>query len=124
MLPFSIPAGLPKTTSETEIAWLDLNEYVGSRDNGIVYVEIEGNSMIDEQIFDGDLVVVDRIVEPIPGDVIIARIGEDYTIKKYKRDKKHLYLVPANCKFKTKEIFRKDDFEIFGVVRWVLHKRR
>lgn len=124
MLPFPVPAGSSRTTGEKEYDHLDLNEFVSRKNTGVVYVQIEGNSMIDEQIFDGDIAVVDRTAEPRSGDVIIARIGDDYTVKKYERTRECLYLVPANHRYKREEITEEDDFEIFGVVTWVIHRRR
>ena len=112
---------LPKA-AESEITRIDLNEYVNQKENGIIYAHVEGDSMIEENIYDGDLLVVDRFIEPKSGDVIVARLGDGYTVKKFERRAGKFYLVPANGAYEVRQVSDSDDFEIFGVVIHTIHR--
>ena len=120
---FIVPAGKPKMHVENEISWLDLNDYV-CRNADTLYVRVEGDSMIHSGINDGDLLVVDRQIEPRPNDIIVARIGENYTVKLFNRKNGHLNLVPSNCAYKVQRITEVDDFEIVGVVTYKIENMR
>jgi DNA polymerase V len=117
----SIPAGEAAET-DNAIEWVDLNEYVSNGSDCILYIRVRGDSMIDLPIFDGDLLVVDRLACPENGKIILARTQKGYTVKRYKRQNKGLFLVPANKKFTATKIRHQDNFEIIGVVTGVYHK--
>ena len=116
-----IPAG-EAAEADNAIEWVDLNEYVSNGSDCILYIRVRGDSMIDLPIFDGDLLVVDRLACPENGKIILARTKQGYTVKKYKKQNYGLFLVPANKKFTATQILRKDNFEIIGVVTGVYHK--
>ncbi len=81
--------------------------------------------MEDVPIFNGDWIVLNRLKKPENGEIVVARLGDGYTIKYYKtndcRGKVGLYLVPANKTYKTKKLAKKDNCEILGVVTFTIH---
>jgi repressor LexA len=85
-------------------------------------LRVRGESMIDEQIRDGDTVIVERRAEPRDGDTVVAVVrGEEATLKKFQRRGEKVRLVPANARMKPIEVSARD-VEIRGVVRALLRR--
>ena len=83
----SVVAGFPSPAEQYQEPPLDLNELLVKRPAATYFVRVEGDSMIGAGISDGDLLVVDRSLRPADGDVIIASVDGDFTVKTYRRDK-------------------------------------
>ena len=92
----SVVAGFPSPAEQYLEPPLDLNELLVKRPAATYFVRVQGDSMIGAGIHDGDLLVVDRSLSPASGDVIIASIDGDFTVKTYRRDKEGIRLEPAN----------------------------
>jgi DNA polymerase V len=72
--------------------------------------------MIDAGIFDGDLLIVDRSIEPTTGDIVIAVVNGDFTVKKFYNNGRKVELLPANPKCKKITFVEGEELEIWGVV--------
>ena len=87
------------------------------------YGRVDGDSMIDAGISDGDIAVIDRSLEPQHGDIVVGYVNEEFTIKfldlSHKSDG-YIELKPANPKYKPIIIDIIDDFEVWGVVVWTI----
>ena len=77
----SVVAGFPSPAEQYQEPPLDLNELLVKRPAATYFVRVEGDSMIGAGISDGDLLVVDRSLRPADGDVIIASVDGDFTVK-------------------------------------------
>ena len=77
----SVVAGFPSPAEQYQETPLDLNELLVKRPAATFFVKVQGESMIGEGIHDGDLLVVDRSLRPASGDVIIACVDGDFTVK-------------------------------------------
>jgi SOS-response transcriptional repressor LexA len=77
----SVVAGFPSPAEQYLEPPLDLNELLVKRPAATYFVRVEGDSMIEAGIHDGDLLVVDRSLRPASGDVIIASVDGDFTVK-------------------------------------------
>ena len=77
---------------------------------------------MEADVFSGDLLIVERTTQAKNGDIVIAEINGEFTVKKLKHEKPNLYLVPANPNYKPRQIKRKDSFAVWGVVTHVLRK--
>ncbi len=123
MLLSTVAAGTPAAVNN-ELEHIDLNYFLTRGNQSSVLVRVDGESMARE-IADGDWVMIDREQCPKPNDIVLAYLNGGYTIKRHKlndRDgRRGLYLVPANDLYETKTVTEHDDFEIFGVVTWILH---
>ncbi len=98
---------------------VDLEEVFTSR-HPVGVLTVTGDSMIDEHIRDGDLVVYERRSNPRNGDTVVALIdGEEATLKKFYREKNHIRLQPANPKYKPIHV---RDVEVQGVVIGVIRR--
>ena len=119
----AVPAGFPSPAAEEYLETpLDLNEYVAPRPEATFFVRASGDSMVGAGIFHGDILVVDRSQQPMPGNVVIAFLDGEFTVKRIVKGDEGLALVPENPDFAPILLTPETDFEIWGVVRHVVHK--
>lgn len=118
----SISAGQPSRGDDLTSSRLDLISYLIKHPKATFYVTVEGDSMVDAGICPGDLLVVDRALEPQDGCVIIAFIDGEFTVKTFSQRNGKLHLIPCNKKYRPQEIKEESTFEVWGVVSHVIHK--
>ena len=118
----SVVAGFPSPAEQYQEQALDLNELLVRRPAATFFVKVEGDSMIGEGIHDGDLLVVDRSLRPASGDVIIACVDGEFTVKTYRRDKDGIRLEPANPAFPVLRIKSGQELDYFGKVTACIHR--
>ena len=85
------------------------------------FVRVSGDSMIGAGIHDGDILVVDRSLRPASGDVIIASVDGEFTVKTYRRDRGGVRLEPANPAFPVIRIKSGQELDYFGKVTACIH---
>jgi DNA polymerase V len=110
----AVSAGFPSPAGDYLDNRIDIFEYLIQHPTATFYVRVKGNSMINASIHDGDLLVVDRS--------IVAIIDGEFTVKRISKYNNKLYLIPENEHFKPIEITETMDFEVWGVVTFVIHK--
>ncbi len=115
----SVPIG--KLTHANSQKMYNLNELLKTKPDGMYLVKVNGESMIDENIFDGDILVVDSTETAGHDKVIIASVNGELLVKTYKIIDDKVYLFSANKKFLPIEILSFYDFSIQGVVKHVIH---
>ena len=118
----SVVAGFPSPAEQYQEPPLDLNELLVRRPAATYFVRVEGDSMIGVGIRDGDLLVVDRSLSPASGDVIIACVDGDFTVKTYRRDKDGVRLEPANPEFDVIRLRAGQELDYFGKVTACIHR--
>jgi len=117
-----IPAGFPSPADDFLEKRLDLNDYLVKNKAATFLVRVEGTSMENAGIFDGDVLVVDRSIEASDGKIILGALNGEFTVKRISMQKGRLFLVPENQQFKPIEVTEEMDFKIWGVVTFALHK--
>ena len=117
-----VNAGFPSPAEDYVEARLDLNEHLIKNPAATFFVRVEGNSMIGAGIHSGDILIVDKSKEYRNNSVIIAIINGEFTVKRIRKTKTKIYLSPDNPEFKEIEIIPSMDFEVWGVVIYVIHK--
>ncbi len=117
-----VKAGFPSPASDFAEKHLYLNEYLISHPAATFFVRVSGDSMDDSRVNDGDVLVVDKALEPRNNDIIVASVNGEFTVKKYLKKGKNMFLIPANKKYKTIAITEGMEFEVWGVVTYVIHK--
>jgi len=125
----SVVAGFPSPAEQYHETPLDLNDLLVKRPAATFFVKVQGDSMIGEGIHDGDLLVVDRSLRPASGDVIIACVDGDFTVKTYRRVKRdegrgmrdETRLEPANPDFPVIVLKRGQELDYFGKVTACIH---
>lgn len=115
-----IPAGFPVDSEETREDYLTLSPSTfGIRDReSAFYLRVRGNSMVGRQIFDGDLVLVEKCEEPKHKDVVAALIDNESTLKTFVREASQCWLKSENSKYP--DLFPAHDLQIQGVARGVI----
>ncbi|MFQ5787467.1 MAG: LexA family protein [Thermodesulfobacteriota bacterium] len=117
-----MPAGFPSPASDYVEQKLDLNEYLIKHPAATYFVRVEGDSMINAGIFENDVLIVDRALEARNNDVVVAVLNGELTVKRihYKNDR--AFLIADNPDYNPMEITPEMDFNIWGVVTYVIHK--
>ena len=118
----AVPAGFPSPVQDYEEARLDLNEHIIQRPEATFLLRVQGHSMADANIRDGDIVVVDRSITPRHGHIVIAEVEGGFTVKTLWRKGGQVKLVPANPAYKAIHFPEGSELVVFGVVTWILHK--
>ena len=78
--------------------------------------------MVDAGIQDGDLLVIDKALEPKEGSIAVCYLDGEFTVKRLAVQQDGLYLMPANQEFKPIRITEENEFLVWGVVDYVIHK--
>ncbi len=118
----SVEAGFPSPADDHLADKLDLNEYLIKHPAATFFLRVTGDSMMGAGIHHGDILVVDRSLEPTHGKIVIAAVDGQLTVKRliFKGPKR--FLAPENDAFKAHEITDEQDIVIWGVVSSVVHK--
>ncbi len=114
-------AGFPSPAEDHLDIALDLNEHLIKHPAATFYIYAKGNSMEESGIYDGDIMVVDRSLEAANGDIVIAAIAGEFTVKHLSIKNKKNYLIPANKKYKATLITDEMDVQIWGIVIHTIH---
>lgn len=128
-LPFAgggIRAGFPSPAQDYLEEALDLNRELISNPIATFYGRVKGDSMIDAGVENGDILVIDRSVEPQDGDMIVGYLDGEFTLKFVDlslKDSGVIWLVPANDSYPRIKITPERDSRIWGVVSYTIRKR-
>jgi DNA polymerase V len=117
----SVAAGFPSPADDYVERALDLNEHLIEHPAATYCVRASGNSMIGGGIHDGDLLIVDRAVEPRDGCIAIAVVDGELTVKRIRRQGERILLMPDNRNYPAIEVGAEADFLVWGVCRFVIH---
>lgn len=117
-----IRCGFPSPAADHEEQRLDLNDLIQHRE-ATFFAWCEGDSMIGLGIRDGDLLVIDKAVQPELGDIVVAEINAEFTVKRLGLIDGKPHLMPANPAFQTIPV-PEDGFQCWGVVIRVIHDPR
>jgi len=119
-----ISAGFPSPAEEYEEVRLDLNKALIKHPAATFYARVKGTSMTDAGILDGDLLVIDKSLDPKSGDIAVCFLDNEFTVKRIEQLDDALYLMPANEKYQPIKISEESDFRVWGIVTFVIHKTR
>ena len=117
-----VPAGFPSPADDHMEGKLDLNNHLVKHPTATFFVRASGESMVGAGIHDGDILVVDRSLEPRHGKIIIAAVDGQLTVKRLQKRGSKTLLAPENRKYKPIELTENNDVKIWGVVTNVIHE--
>jgi DNA polymerase V len=117
----SVSAGFPSPAEDYIEGRLDLNRHLIKHPAATFFVRVAGDSMLGAGIHPGDILVVDRALEPQDSSVVIAVIDGELTVKRISQRGGKLFLVPDNQAYEPLEIVEAMEFEVWGVVTSVIH---
>ena len=116
----TVSAGFPSPAMDFEDLSIDLNKYIVKHAAATFYIRVKGDSMKDAGINDGDLLVVDRSLDPTNDKIAVCFIDGEFTVKRIKIEQDLCWLVPENEKYKPIKVTAENQFIVWGIVTYVL----
>lgn len=114
-----IKAGFPSPAADYEHTTLDLNEKLIKNPSTTFIARVSGDSLLDDNIEDGDLVIVDRsLLPPKDGDLAVCVIDNEFTLKYVSKRTDGIYLVPGNSSYPTIKVDEESEFYVWGIVTY------
>ena len=117
-----VSAGFPSPATDYMENKLDLNEYLVKHPAATFIVKTNGSSMVNADIYSGDLLIVDRSIIPKNNNIVIASVFGDLTVKKLKKKEKSFFLISANDEYPSIEVKEEMECFIWGVVTYIIHE--
>ncbi|MFG1172931.1 translesion error-prone DNA polymerase V autoproteolytic subunit [Erwiniaceae bacterium CAU 1747] len=114
-----VPCGFPSPAQDYVEQRIDLNDLLVSHPSSTYFIRVSGDSMIEGGIADGDMLVVDSSLKAGHGDIVVAALEGEFTVKQLML-RPHLHLRPMNPTHAIIPITDADQFDIFGVVKHVI----
>lgn len=111
-----IAAGFPSPAEDFLDDKIDINKELVKNPSSTFYARAKGYSMQDAGIEKGDLLIIDKSLEPSNGKIAVCCLNGEFTIKRIKVENKGVWLVPANSDFNPIKITAENDFMIWGIV--------
>jgi len=118
----NVQAGFPSPAENDLDKTLDLNELLIAHPAATFFVRVAGESMRNAGIFSGDILVVDRSLEAVDNKIVLAIVDGEFTVKRLKICEGRISLVPENPAYPILEIKQGSDFQVWGIVTYVIHK--
>ncbi len=121
-----IKAGFPSPAQDYLTDSIDLNKELIRRKETTFLARVSGNSLMEAEINDGDLVVIDKSLEVKDGDFVVAFIDGEFTLKEFRRDEENncAWLIPHNKQFEPIKVTEENDFMIWGVLTYTIKQLR
>ena len=117
-----ISAGFPSPADDFKETRISLDRELVKNKEATFYARVSGDSMVGAGLDDGDLLVIDRSLNPENGKIAVCLVDGEFTVKRIKKEKNKLYLTPENKKYKPIELKEENELIIWGVVEYVIKK--
>ena len=115
-----VKAGFPAPSEQMFETTINLDDYLIKKKGSTYILEVDGDSMIDAHIADGDMVIAEQTSNAKNGDIVIAEVDGEFTMKYFRQDGNKIWLEPANKNFKP--IYPENDLQIRAIVKGVIRK--
>lgn len=115
-----VEAGVPSVAESHTLDTLNVDEYLITKKEQSFMLEVKGDSMIEAHIAEGDLVIAERTESARDGDIVIAEVDGEWTLKYFKTDGKKQWLLPANKNYAP--IYPEESLRVAAVVKGVIRK--
>ena len=116
-----IYAGFPSPADDFLEKKLDLNEYLIKNPAATFFIRVRGSSMIQAGIFSGDILIVDRSLEPENNAIVVVVIDGEFTVKRLQTSGGQIRLIAENRNYKPIKVTEEMEFQVWGVVTNVIH---
>ena len=117
-----VSAGFPSPADDFKEIRISLDKELVKNSESTFYARVSGDSMIEAGLDDGDLLVIDRSLDPESGKIAVCLVDGEFTVKRIMKEKNKLYLVPENKKYKTVELSEENELIVWGIVEYVIKK--
>jgi DNA polymerase V len=121
-LSFSISAGFPSPALDFIDLRIDLNKHLIAHPSATYFGRVQGDSMRDAGIDDGDLLVIDKSIEPGHGKIAVCYLDGEFTLKRICLQSGELWLAPANERYRPIKIEEHNHLVVWGIVTYVIKK--
>ena len=119
-----ISAGFPSPAEDHLELKLDLNKELIRHPSATFYGRVKGYSMVDAGIDEGDTLVIDKSLDPKEGDIAVCFLDGEFTVKRIGKQGGRMCLMPANEEFEPIPVTGENEFIVWGIVTYVIHKAR
>ncbi len=119
-----VSAGFPSPADDYLECKLDLNTHLIKHPAATFFVKVSGDSMKNAGIHSGDMLIVDRSIEPVHGRIVIVAIDGELTVKRLSKQGGRVQLLPENKNYKPIDIKDTHELVIWGVVTYVIHETK
>ncbi|MBS1588569.1 MAG: translesion error-prone DNA polymerase V autoproteolytic subunit [Bacteroidetes bacterium] len=116
----NISAGFPSPALDFIDLTIDLNKHLIKHPSATFYGRVKGVSLKNAGIDDGDLLIIDRSIEPTNGKIAVCHIDGEFTAKRIKIAKGEIWLNPENEKYQPIRVTEENNFLIWGIVTHVI----
>ncbi len=117
-----VHAGFPSPADDFIENRLDLNRALIKNPSSTFYARVKGYSMVDDGVDEGDLLVIDKSLNPYNNCLAVCFLDGEFTLKRVKKESGCIWLVPANEKFKPIKVEKENEFIIWGVVTYIIKR--
>ena len=119
-----IQAGFPSPAQDYITETFDLNYELVKHPAATFYGKVKGDSMIEEGIEEGDMLIIDRSLEPVDDDLVVCCVDGEFTLKRIRFEKNRVWLIPSNEMFDPILVTPDHNFIVWGVVTHTIKKNR
>ena len=117
-----VSAGFPSPADDFKEIRISLDRELVKNKEATFYARVSGDSMVGAGLEDGDLLVIDRSMNPVNGKIAVCLVDGEFTVKRIKKIKKNFYLMPENKKYEPIEITEGKELIVWGIVEYVIKK--
>ena len=118
----TISAGFPSPAEEYIELGIDLNKYLIKNPISTFFLRVSGNSMNNAGIYNNDLLIIDRSINPNPGHIVVALLDGEFTLKRLIKKKDNYYLKADKENYPAINLYDYIDIEIWGVAIYSIHE--
>jgi len=117
-----ISAGFPSPADDFKEIRISLDKELVKNEEATFYARVSGDSMQGAGLENGDLLIIDRSIEPSNNKIAVCFVDGEFTVKRIKIESKKVYLMPENKKYSPIEINEENELIIWGIVTYVIKK--
>ena len=118
----TVSAGFPSPADDYIELGIDLNRYLIKNPISTFFLRVSGNSMNNAGIYNNDLLIIDRSINPIPGHIVVALLDGEFTLKRLVKKKDNYYLKADKENYPAINLYEYTDIQIWGVAIYSIHK--
>ena len=118
----AISAGFPSPAEDYIELGIDLNKYLVKNPISTFFLRVSGNSMNNAGIYNNDLLIIDRSINPNPGNIVVALLDGEFTLKRLIKEKNNYYLKADKENYPAINLYKYIDIQIWGVAIYSIHE--
>ena len=118
----TVSAGFPSPAEDYTELGIDINKYLIKNPISTFFLRVSGNSMNNAGIYNNDLLIIDRSINPNPGHIVVALLDGEFTLKRLIKEEDNYYLKADKENYPAINLFEYIDIQIWGVAIYSIHE--